>query len=696
MKIRILIVDDNAEVNAIVQQWVVGRPYEVILCQSGKEAKQILLENNEKIYYQPSISLQRPFTTDSRRSSNRGSRTNLSVQIKNSPLRTKRSSFNASSITTTKSLVSPLPMMTPLSPLLVPGNMQNIGFAIFDIDQDPEQFNGNNHNSTTNGNDKSEKNEKTEKNDKKNRLRRTASLDVDSIRTTAGKPNSSNFPLSPRGINYPPPAFDRPNMKTVGPRRNSSRVRSVGSANTSAYASPMKPMSHKLAPDDQLKGHANASGPRSITVSSPPEGKEREREKERERDKEGSQAGSLSPLMAQSMRKLSSSVSGTGQHLYDLKASSSFTDTTRTPQLGKNRSSSNASTNLQVLAAALGSTNSLSPIADASENLVQGRAFTRNNFDMVLTEIELPDTSGGELLDWIKQQPGMEAINVVLMSSHQSAQAVARFIRRGCAEFIHKPLTRAVFLRTIRLLNELKHHVNNAIQMYSEGNSYKRRAKKKGVLTEALSFTNKRKPSLVNISEYTQHLQQNPGEFTYRPEEVHVLIVIDCDSTRAKVRAWCEGQLMTVTDACVGREALEFLVHESHGRDDVDLILYDAHMENLPPAQMLAGLKKHNLKIPVVLIYEDSMHDEAVYNAQSRGFETFLVKPLNPDFLFNKIRSVLAFVFQTRLSIKVAERLYRYKAMLEEDEERSARRRSTSAQTTSVTNKTSDGHASEA
>jgi CheY-like chemotaxis protein len=59
--------------------------------------------------------------------------------------------------------------------------------------------------------------------------------------------------------------------------------------------------------------------------------------------------------------------------------------------------------------------------------------------DVVLLDLRLPDLSGWEVLDRLRESGRLDALNVILFSAHASAAQTA--VEAGCVSFISKPFT---------------------------------------------------------------------------------------------------------------------------------------------------------------------------------------------------------------------------------------------------------------
>lgn len=72
--------------------------------------------------------------------------------------------------------------------------------------------------------------------------------------------------------------------------------------------------------------------------------------------------------------------------------------------------------------------------------------------DVVLLDLRLPDLSGWEVIDRLRDRGQLERLRVILFSAHASAAQSA--VEAGCVSFIAKPFTP----------DDLVAHVNAALQ----------------------------------------------------------------------------------------------------------------------------------------------------------------------------------------------------------------------------------------
>jgi CheY-like chemotaxis protein len=69
--------------------------------------------------------------------------------------------------------------------------------------------------------------------------------------------------------------------------------------------------------------------------------------------------------------------------------------------------------------------------------------------DLILLDIEMPDMSGFEVLEFIKKLPELKDIPVIFVTSHVSTELITRAMKSGVKDYIMKPFEPEVLLRKV-------------------------------------------------------------------------------------------------------------------------------------------------------------------------------------------------------------------------------------------------------
>ena len=92
-------------------------------------------------------------------------------------------------------------------------------------------------------------------------------------------------------------------------------------------------------------------------------------------------------------------------------------------------------------------------IVEASSGFDALRLLPRNTYDLVLTDINMPDINGLELIRFVRQSSHLGAVALLVISTQSSERDRARSMTLGADEFLAKPFApeqlRAVVARCL-------------------------------------------------------------------------------------------------------------------------------------------------------------------------------------------------------------------------------------------------------
>lgn len=113
---------------------------------------------------------------------------------------------------------------------------------------------------------------------------------------------------------------------------------------------------------------------------------------------------------------------------------------------------------------------------------------------------------------------------------------------------------------------------------------------------------------------------------------VKILITEDELHTRNTLSLVLESAGYEVRTADNGKESLDIILKhkKGSGSDPFDLLILDIEMAGLSGLQMLDGLKKKGVNLPIIVI--TGFSDQQTLNKiRSRGCREILIKPFSPE-----------------------------------------------------------------
>jgi len=89
-----------------------------------------------------------------------------------------------------------------------------------------------------------------------------------------------------------------------------------------------------------------------------------------------------------------------------------------------------------------------------TEDAVNGRKaqtlMTKEVFDLVLCDWEMPEMSGLELLTWVRQQDALKAVPFIMVTSRGDKENVVQAIHAGVSDYVGKPFTNEQLLTKVK------------------------------------------------------------------------------------------------------------------------------------------------------------------------------------------------------------------------------------------------------
>jgi len=91
-------------------------------------------------------------------------------------------------------------------------------------------------------------------------------------------------------------------------------------------------------------------------------------------------------------------------------------------------------------------------IVEASSGFEALKVLPHHKLDAILTDINMPDINGLELVSFIKNHPGYKGIPILVISTEASEEDRRRAAALGAEEYLVKPFAPEELLEKLRLL----------------------------------------------------------------------------------------------------------------------------------------------------------------------------------------------------------------------------------------------------
>ena len=72
-----------------------------------------------------------------------------------------------------------------------------------------------------------------------------------------------------------------------------------------------------------------------------------------------------------------------------------------------------------------------------------------NRPDVIVMDIQLPDISGLEVVQWLKEDDSLKSIPIIALTAFATAEDGKSFLKKGCDGYIPKPISINDFLDAV-------------------------------------------------------------------------------------------------------------------------------------------------------------------------------------------------------------------------------------------------------
>lgn len=93
---------------------------------------------------------------------------------------------------------------------------------------------------------------------------------------------------------------------------------------------------------------------------------------------------------------------------------------------------------------------------EAANGKLAWEALQKSEYDLVLTDNDMPEMTGVELLKRIREQPPSPHLKVIMFSGRASADELAQMLSLGADDFVTKPVSMSQFLSRVKAALRLK------------------------------------------------------------------------------------------------------------------------------------------------------------------------------------------------------------------------------------------------
>jgi sigma-B regulation protein RsbU (phosphoserine phosphatase) len=89
-------------------------------------------------------------------------------------------------------------------------------------------------------------------------------------------------------------------------------------------------------------------------------------------------------------------------------------------------------------------------VAEATNGVEAMALLNSKPFDLVLTDIVMPEMDGFELCEEIRKHPRLHDIPIVAASTHYDSKYIVKALRMGADDYVPKPVNRALVAKVLQ------------------------------------------------------------------------------------------------------------------------------------------------------------------------------------------------------------------------------------------------------
>jgi two-component system chemotaxis response regulator CheY len=89
-------------------------------------------------------------------------------------------------------------------------------------------------------------------------------------------------------------------------------------------------------------------------------------------------------------------------------------------------------------------------VTEAGNGFEALRALPTRRFDLIVTDINMPDINGLELISFVRSNPAYNTIPLIIVSTEKSDEDKKRGLALGASHYVIKPFTKEDLLAAVR------------------------------------------------------------------------------------------------------------------------------------------------------------------------------------------------------------------------------------------------------